>query len=309
MAATAEGEGGKHGNGAADEFLPSLFNRERFVRRVRLLALAVEPRLCSEALGKLRGTLLTLPQLRPVVDSGDGSGRKLLIFGEGVAVVPDGLPPEPRAYVSALLCASPPRAAVVTHEVALDWSHVPLDAILRALLPPALCTELPSAFETVGYIAHLNLRDELRPYARTIGDVLLAKNPRTLRTVVCKTGTIESEFRTFPMRVVAGEDRLDAEVREGHCVFRFNFAEVYWNSRLQTEHARLVALFDPARDVVCDMFAGVGPFALPAAKRGCVVYANDLNPRSHHYLLRNIELNGLQDKVRASNLDGREFVR
>jgi len=98
-------------------------------------------------------------------------------------------------------------------------------------------------------------------------------------------------------------------VRESKCRFKFNFSEVYWNSRLQREHERILELLKPS-DVVCDMFAGIGPFAIPAARNlGCTVYANDLNPRSYHYLQQNSLLNKVQDKVHCYNLDARAFVR
>lgn len=58
----------------------------------------------------------------------------------------------------------------------------------------------------------------------------------------------------------------------------------------QAEHARLIGIISqsnpgakPLDIVVCDMMAGVGPFAVPLAKRGHRVFANDLNPDSFRY--------------------------
>jgi len=86
---------------------------------------------------------------------------------------------------------------------------------------------------------------------------------------------------------------MNVEVIEGGCLFKFNFAKVYWNSRLETEHKRLVDLFQPG-EVVCDVMAGIGPFALPAGKKGVFVFANDLNPEGYTYMKKGIT----QNKVR-----------
>lgn len=83
---------------------------------------------------------------------------------------------------------------------------------------------------------------------------------------------------------------------------------MYWNSRLAHEHERLVNLFTkpnrslPGSDkalatipLIADVFAGVGPFAIPAAKRGAIVYANDLNEESTKWM----EVNVKNNKVRV----------
>jgi tRNA (guanine37-N1)-methyltransferase len=137
----------------------------------------------------------------------------------------------------------------------------------------------------------LNLKEEYLPYKHIIAEVLLDKNP-TIRTVINKIDNVgtQSEFRTFQYEVLAGPDDMHVELHEGNCIFRFDYSKVYWNSRLQQEHKRLVDLFNPG-EVVCDVMAGVGPFALPAAKKGVFVWANDLNPASYRSLKEGIVKN------------------
>lgn len=102
-----------------------------------------------------------------------------------------------------------------------------------------------------------------------------------MRTVINKTDEVgtENEYRTFSYELLAGEDDMNVEVNEENCIFQFDYAKVYWNSRLNTEHRRLVSMFKPG-EAICDVMAGVGPFSIPAGKKRCFVWANDLNPAS-----------------------------
>lgn len=97
------------------------------------------------------------------------------------------------------------------------------------------------------------------------------------------------------------------ELKQHGATFKLDYGLVYWNSRLEHEHLRLISLFRPG-EVICDMFAGIGPFAIPAAQKGCIVFANDLNPDSIHYLKWNAKLNKVDDFVYAYNMDARKFI-
>jgi tRNA (guanine37-N1)-methyltransferase len=158
-------------------------------------------------------------------------------------------------------------------------------------------------------LAHLNLREQYLPYKHLIGQVLLDKNP-TARTVINKLEDVGSDnpYRTFPYEVLAGPDDMDVTVSFSACEYKFNFAKVYWNPRLNTEHERLISKFQ-AGEAVCDVMAGVGPFAVPAGKREVFVSANDLNPDSFAGLNYAIQKNKVEKFVTADCMDGREFIR
>jgi tRNA (guanine37-N1)-methyltransferase len=193
----------------------------------------------------------------------------------------------------------------VESSYSLKYEHLTATEVFRRLIPNV--KEWPSSFETAGHLAHVNLRTELVPYKLLIGQVLLDKN-RQITTVVNKTSSIATQFRTFPMELIGGVDNTMVEVKEYGARFKFDFRKVYWNSRLQYEHELIVKSM-PKEHVVCDMMAGIGPFAVPCAQKGCTVYANDLNPKSYEYLVGNTKLNKVEKHLHAYNLCGRAFVK
>jgi tRNA (guanine37-N1)-methyltransferase len=167
---------------------------------------------------------------------------------------------------------------------------------------------VPSAFEMVGHIAHLNLRDEHLPYKRLIAKVVLDKNQPKIQTVVNKIDPIHNDFRTMQLEVLAGNHSLVTLVVENGLRFHVDLARVYWNSKLGTERQRLLLGFDQ-NDVVCDVFAGVGPIALAAARIVKRVYANDLNPHAVEFMEQNSVVNKLEKRIEIFNMDGRRFIK
>ncbi|KAI0783315.1 guanine-N-1-methyltransferase [Abortiporus biennis] len=284
----------------------ALVDKDAYKKTVPILALKVEPSqtgyfLKNEA---MRGAILDVPRYKSVVHSPDGRRLVLTRFDDK-----NDFPPPTQQFLEK------EKAEIVNYNIELDYDYWTAEAILHASLPEELLDGAPVGFAKVGHIAHLNLNDEYLPYKHFIGQVILDKNSSGqeglhtgIETVVNKLDSIDNQFRVFKMEVLAGPPNFAVMHKESNCSFFFDFSKVYWNSRLHHEHERLVETFKP-EDVIADVFAGVGPFALPAARKKCGIFANDLNPISFNCLNLNARLNNVTQLVRASCLDGKEFIR
>ncbi|XP_037497899.1 tRNA (guanine(37)-N1)-methyltransferase 1 isoform X1 [Jatropha curcas] len=115
-------------------------------------------------------------------------------------------------------------------KLTLFYDYWQMNEVLEALLPEGVI--IPSSFEIIGHIAHLNLRDEHLPYKNLIAKVVLDKNKPKIQTVVNKIDAIHNDYRTLPLEVLAGNHSLVTMVVESGLRFHVDLATVYWNSRL-----------------------------------------------------------------------------
>lgn len=118
---------------------------------------------------------------------------------------------------------------------------------------------------------------------------LLSSRP-SLHTVVFAEGEVHGEYRTREFRVLAGVSTTRTQVTEHGFTFNVDLAGAYFSARLSTERQRILAEVRKG-EVILDMFAGVGPFAITLAKSASLVVASDLNPKAIELMLENITEN------------------
>ncbi|MGA9142099.1 MAG: class I SAM-dependent methyltransferase family protein [Methanocella sp.] len=155
------------------------------------------------------------------------------------------------------------------------------------------------SYEIIGDIA-VTTED----YDRKVGEAIMVVHSNVKTVLVPVTGVI-GEFRVREFKVLCGEDRTTTTHREHGFVFEMDLAKVYFSPRLSTERKRVA---DQVTDLelIVDMFAGVGPFAIPIAKRALYVIANDKNPSAVEYLQKNIVLNHVKN-IEATCMDARDL--
>ncbi|CAH8653155.1 unnamed protein product [Schistosoma guineensis] len=210
--------------------------------------------------------------------------------------------------------------------MSIGYENFTFEQVIKELLPDFI---LPiTGFTIIGHVIQFNLKTEALPYRHIIGQVALDKIPN-IRTVIHKAANIESAYRTFEMELLAGVPDYITSMRENSVTLHLDISKVYCNPRLGTEHTRVVNSLRPPlpindpfltprpipgdRVVVYDVFAGIGPFSIPAGRAGCHVLANDLNPDSFIWLKKNVAQNSSRKRplknIVCYNMDGREFIR
>ena len=280
-------------------------DKERFKKKLLVPCLTVEKQKLNDVLRLVKYSLFKCIKYPAVRDDEENDAtRNILLDPKRIKTISDLGPDVSRKLET--LCQG---IDLQFKEVELRYENMNAEDVLKEILPEEI---LLSSFSIIGHIAHLNLKPYHLPYKHIIGQVLLDKLKPTVRLVVNKTSSIDDKFRVFPMEVLA-QDSDDVstlvETKQENCVFKFDFAKVYWNPRLDTEHNRIISKLRSGMDVAYDVFAGVGPFSIPLAKKKCKTLANDLNPDSFKWLQYNAQRNKVTSYHSEYNMDGGEFIR
>lgn len=175
-------------------------------------------------------------------------------------------------------------------------------------VPPEVRERLPRAYDVVGDVVVIRLPEAVRPWARNVGEALLAFVPGA-RQVGWDRGVhgVERRRRIEP---IAGVGGFRTTYRENGIAFEVDLERAYFSPRLSGEHARVAAEVR-AGERVLDLCCGVGPFSLTIARDGRAreVEAVDLNPDAIELLRSNLERLHLTARVRTHLGDVGEFLR
>jgi len=173
----------------------------------------------------------------------------------------------------------------------------------RTQTTPAEILGFDPSYARLGGIVVVDEDDPER--ARDIADAVVDSDI-PVETVLNRASKIKGEQRVRDWDVLAGDSTETVHREYGH-EFALDLDAVYFSPRLATERHRVVEQV-AAGERVFDMFAGVGPYAVPMAAAGAEVVATDVNETAIEYLRENARRNGVEDRVTAIAGDVRDAV-
>ncbi len=154
----------------------------------------------------------------------------------------------------------------------------------------------------VGGVAIVRLEQLKVPEKVRVAKELLAEL-KNVTSVYEQRGGIEGRYRLRKLKYLAGARTTLTDHRENGCVFRVDVAKCYFSPRLSTERLKIADEVDDDESVL-NMFAGVGPFSIPIAKRRrAKVTSCELNNYASELHEVNNRLNKVDDLVEVVNAD------
>ena len=182
-----------------------------------------------------------------------------------------------------------------------------LKKTLESVLSTKESDELISAFDQIGHIIIIRIPDSLTSKKKLIGETLLDQ-VKSAKSIFYQSSSVDGEFRTRDLEILAGEDKTETEYKESGCRFFVDVRNVFFSPRLSSERTR-IAEFVNDGEVVVNMFGGVGIFSIIAAKmKKCTVFNIDINPFATKLCKKNIAINRLVGNVISIHGDASQVI-
>jgi len=186
----------------------------------------------------------------------------------------------------------------------------PFDQIKKILsekIPSSLIGKIPDKWEKVGEIGIIKLNPELNNYSKIIGkyyaEILHCK------TILNDIGGITGTYRKPVTKVIFGPIKTVTIHKENQVRFKLDPKKIMFSSGNMDERLRMATISNK-KEIVVDMFAGIGYFTLPMAvfSKPKKIIACEINPISYDYLCDNIILNNVIDIVEPLKGDNRKVA-
>ena len=175
-------------------------------------------------------------------------------------------------------------------------SRKSFEDLLSELLDDDKLSLVRHSFDIVGDIAIIEVPPELESVEEKIAKALLLAH-RNIKAVYKKSSEVMGEERVRKLKFISGVRKTETVHKEHGVRLKLDITKVYFSPRLSYERERILKQTMDG-EVIVDMFAGVGPFSILLAKyRKVKVYAIDKNPHAYSYLVENIKLNKVEDRV------------
>jgi len=172
-----------------------------------------------------------------------------------------------------------------------------LKFLLAGRLQPQELDLVFKSYDVVGDIAVIRVPETLKPRSQIVAEAIMQTH-KNVRTVLLQSSAVSGDFRLRQLEWVAGERKTTTVHKEFGCLFEVDLERCYFSPRLSFERRCVASLVQP-REVVVNMFAGVGCFSIVMAKHSKVdrIFSIDVNPFAFDFMLKNVRLNRVQNKV------------
>ncbi|MBE0582863.1 MAG: hypothetical protein IH612_03770 [Desulfofustis sp.] len=166
-----------------------------------------------------------------------------------------------------------------------------LKQALQSVLSDEELHQLVRSYDIIGDIAVIIIPPTLLHREQQIGTAILSMNKR-IKVVARRAGHHEGEYRTVPLTIIAGKQRLTTIHREFGVSLELDLSVIYFSPRSGNERKRIADQVDGPEQVLV-MFSGAAPFPLQLARHSpaAAIIGVEKNQAAHRYGQLNVRRN------------------